>query len=267
MKWILYADDVVLFAKNAKDAETILNILYRTCLRYGLNVSFKKTKTQAFHDEELAAKPSLIKINGNDIENVREFTYLGHVFSNEDPATSIDYRISRANAKFQQLKEVLCDPKVNKKTRWKLMESCVAPRLLYGLQACFPSEQQMKKIEACWHQLLRSMVRGGWKRVSNDPENPDFRYVLTNKSIERILKCKKTIRDIAVSHHMRYFGHVARMRNTSLTKKMMFADPQRLRYSDPWKSIAEMVGVDRDQILRDSQNRSKFRELCNAQPI
>ena len=117
MKWILYADDVVLFAKNAKDAETILNILYRTCLRYGLNVSFKKTKTQAFHDEELAAKPSLIKINGNDIENVREFTYLGHVFSNEDPATSIDYRISRANAKFQQLKEVLCDPKVNKKTR------------------------------------------------------------------------------------------------------------------------------------------------------
>ena len=267
MKWILYADDVVLFAKNAKDAETILNILYRTCLRYGLNVSFKKTKTQAFYDKELAAKPSLIKINGNDIENVREFTYLGHVFSNEDPATSIDYRISRANAKFQQLKEVLCDPKVNKKTRWKLMESCVAPRLLYGLQACFPSEQQMKKIEACWHQLLRSMVRGGWKRVSNDPENPDFRYVLTNKSIERILKCKKTIRGIAVSHHMRYFGHVARMRNTSLTKKMMFAKPQRLRYSDPWKSIADEVGVDRDQILRDSQNRSIFRELCNAQPI
>ena len=267
IKWILYADDVVLFAKNAKDAEIILNILYNTCLRYGLNVSFKKTKTQVFHDKELAAKPSLINVNGNDIENVREFTYLGHVFSNEDPASSIDYRISRANAKFQQLKEVLCDPKVNKKTRWKLMESCVAPRLLYGLQACFPSKQQMKKIEACWHQLLRSMVRGGWKRVSNDPENPDFRYVLTNKSIERILKCNKTIRGIAVSHHMRYFGHVARMRNTSLTKKMMFADPQRLRYSDPWKSIAEMVGVDRDQILRDSQNRSKFREMCNAQPI
>ena len=141
------------------------------------------------------------------------------------------------------------------------MESCVAPRLLYGLQACFPSKQQMKKIEACWHQLLRSMVRGGWKRVSNDPENPNFRYVLTNKSIERILKCNKTIRGIAISHHMRYFGHVARMRNTSLTKKMMFADPQRLRYSDPWKNIADMVGVDRDQILRDSPNRSKFR--CN----
>ena len=122
------------------------------------------------------------------------------------------------------------------------MESCVAPRLLYGLQACFPSKQQMKKIEACWHQLLRSMVRGGWKRVSNDPENPDFRYVLTNKSIERILKCNKTIRGIAISHHMRYFGHVARMRNTSLTKKMMFADSQRLRSSDPWKSIAEMIG-------------------------
>ena len=145
------------------------------------------------------------------------------------------------------------------------MEACVVPRLPYGFQACFPNEHQLKKIEACWHQLLRSMVKGGWKRVSDDPEHTDFRFVLSNTSIERILRCKKTIRGIAKVHHMRYFGHVCRENNLSLTKKIMFAQPQRSHYRDPWKRIAD--GVETEQILKTTQLRSKFRELCNAQPI
>ena len=151
-----------------------------------MNISWKKTKTQVFNDpsKELAEMPSLVRIDGNDIENVKEFVYLGHVFSNDGIMVSTEHRISRANAKFQQLREVLSDHRVNRATRWKLLEAYVVPRLLYGLQACFPSEQQLKKLEACWFQILRSMVRGGWKRVSNDPDNPDFRFVYTNKDSE-----------------------------------------------------------------------------------
>lgn len=267
IKWILYTDDVVLFCKNVQEAETILNIIYATCKRYGLNVSVKKTKTQTFHNDALAAAPSLIKVDGNEIENVQEFVYLGHVFSNQSATPSIEHRISRANAKFQQMKEVLCDTKVNRHTRWKLLEACVAPRLLYGFQACYPNETQLRKIEAFWYQLLRSMVRGGWKRVSEDPDDPDFRFVYSNARVERILRCKKNIRSIARSHHMRYFGHVCRENNTSLTKKMMFAVPQRRYYRDPWKRIADGVGVEREQLLRTTQLRSSFRELCAAQPI
>ena len=239
----------------------------QTCRRYRLNILFKETKTQVFHDTILAATPSLFKINGKIIENVGDFLYLGHVFSNQSAAPSIEHRISSANAKFQQMREVLCDSKVNRQTRWKLLEACVVPRLLYGFQACYPNEVQLKKIEACWYQLLRSMVGGGWKRVSNDPENPDFRFVYTNASLERILRCKKSIRGIARAQHMRYFGHVCRESNVSLTKKMMFALPQRSHYRDPWKKIADEVGVEREQILRTTQLRSKFRELCSTQPI
>ena len=103
IKWILYADDVVLFAKTVKEAETMLGILHTTCKRYGLNISFKKTKTQVFNSKKLAAKPTLLKIEGHEIENVREFVYLGHVFSNQGLMPSIEHRISRGNAKFQQL--------------------------------------------------------------------------------------------------------------------------------------------------------------------
>ena len=121
----------------------------------------------------------LITIDNHTIENVIQFTYLGHVFDNQCVRSSIDFCIASASAKFNQLREVLCDAKVNKQTRWKLLEACVVPKLLYGLQACFPKDR-LKKIEAAWFQFLRSMVVGGWRRVSEDPEDLDFRFIYRN---------------------------------------------------------------------------------------
>ena len=189
IRWILYADDIVLFAKSAQEAERLLNIINTTCKRFGLNISFKKTKTQVFNNESLATEPTLFNIDGHSIENVSQFTYLGYVFDNGSIVSSTEHCIARASAKFNQLRTVLCDTKVNKQTRWKFLETCVAPRLLYGLQACYPKEEQLKKIESCWSQFLRSMVKGGWRRRSEDPENPDYRFVYKNSDIQRILKC------------------------------------------------------------------------------
>ena len=42
IRWILYADDVVLFCKSVSEAEKLLNIINDTCNRFGLTVSFKK---------------------------------------------------------------------------------------------------------------------------------------------------------------------------------------------------------------------------------
>ena len=261
IKWILYADDVVLFARSSKEARKLLSIIHTTCTRFGLNISFKKTKTQVFNDENMAAKASLIKVAGHKIENVRQFTYLGHVFDNRGVTSATEHRRARASAKFHQLREVLCDINVNRRTRWKLLEACVIPRLLYGLQACYPKEDQMKKLESTWFQFLRSMVKGGWRRMSNDPENPDFRFAYSNADLEFILRAKP-LRGILKSHHLKYMGHVCRDQNTALTKKMMFAEPQVRFYRDPWKKIAEEEGIDREQLLRMTQNRRAFKEFA-----
>ena len=71
IQWLLYADDLVIFCKNVAEAEKIMNILHETCYRFGLNISFQKTKTQVFNNEELANMPSLFAINGEVIENSR----------------------------------------------------------------------------------------------------------------------------------------------------------------------------------------------------
>ena len=102
--WILYADDAVVFCKTVEEAQTILTIMNDTCRRFGLNISFGKTKTQVFNNPDLASKSSLFKIDGEDVENVADFTYLGKVICNKDEKGFTEHRISRAKAKFNELK-------------------------------------------------------------------------------------------------------------------------------------------------------------------
>ena len=46
VRWLLCADDLVLFGKSIAEVKTIMNILNDNCSRFGLTISFPKTKTQ-----------------------------------------------------------------------------------------------------------------------------------------------------------------------------------------------------------------------------
>ena len=54
IRWILYAEYVVLICQTIKEAESLLTLIINTCNRFGLTILFKKTKTQVFNDNELA---------------------------------------------------------------------------------------------------------------------------------------------------------------------------------------------------------------------
>ena len=76
VRWLLYADDLVLFCKSIAEVKTIMNILNGTCSRFGLTISFPTTKTQVFNNDELANLPSLFSIGENVVEYVSEFNTL-----------------------------------------------------------------------------------------------------------------------------------------------------------------------------------------------
>ena len=268
IRWILYADDLVLFCKSVDYAEKLLNIFNDTCKRFGLTISFKKTKTQVFNNEELATKEHLFFIGSEKIENVRSFVYLGQVISNNPDECFTEHRIARAVAKFNEFRTVLCDTNVYIRTRRKLLESCVRARLTHGTAAWFPNEHQIRKLEACWMQCQRSMVKGGWSRKNvpgssedeSDDQEVDYGFVYTNKEIQEILRTTP-LKDFIYSQYLKYIGHVCRDENTSLTKIMLFAKPQRKFHRNPWIKIAELLGVSIDQAKRLTQSRKEFAEV------
>ena len=104
-----------------------------------------------------------------------------------------DHRTDRAIAKFNELRNILTDKDVNMHTRRKLLESCVRSRLTYGTQAWYPNEQQLKKLEVCWFQCMRNMVKGGWKRkhvpteIDTEDAEADYSFVYSNEQIRTII--------------------------------------------------------------------------------
>ena len=218
--WILYADDQVLFCKTIHEAEKLLNIINSTCNRFGLTISFKKTKTQVFNNEELAKKDSLFTVEGNIIENVRDFVYLGKVIPNNIKIVSTEQQTSRATAKFNEFRCVLTDHNVNMSTKKKLLEACVRSRLTFGVQAWLPKEEEIRKLEVCWFQCLRNMVKGGWRRRNR--EEGEYQFVYSNADLQNIVKTCP-LRSFIYTQHLKYIAHVCRAENTDLTKVLSSA--------------------------------------------
>ena len=162
------------------------------------------------------------------------------------------------------MRKVLCDFKINKRTRKKLLEACVRSRLTYGLQACYPNELQLKKLEACWFQLLRSMVRGGWKRHTSEGEEAgaDYRLIYTNQRIEELMGTLP-LRDYIDKQYLKYVGHICRLDNFCLAKVMLFAEPTRSHYRDPWLKISRLMDVSVQQAKKMTQSRAEFAGLVN----
>ena len=59
----------------------------------------------------------MFSIGENVVENVSEFTYLGQTFSNKEQGSRTDLRVSKAIGKFNEMRQVLTDKKVNMTTR------------------------------------------------------------------------------------------------------------------------------------------------------
>ena len=242
-----------------------MNILNDTCSRFGLSItiSFPKTNTQVFNNDELTNLPSLFLISENVVENVSEFTYLGQTFSNKDQGSCTDLRVSKAIGKFNEMRQVLMDQKVNMTTRTILMGACVRSRLLYGTQAQYINEQNIRKLETCQIELLRQIVNSGWNRLPTpeDAEDTEFRLRYTNTDILHVTE-NNSLRNVIRSQYLKHIGRVCHCSNTTLTKKMLFAK-RRPQKRDPRINIGKLLNVSIEQANSSTQNKSGFAVLVD----
>ena len=126
----------------------------------------------------------------------------------------------------------------------------------------YPNEAQLKKLEACWSQLLRSMMRVGWKRQGEE-DDENYSFVYTNQRIEELIGTL-SLRDFIDKQYLKYIGHVCRLDNFCIAKVMLFAEPTRRYYRDPWIKISKLLGLSIEQCKKLTQSRAKFAGLVNS---
>ena len=83
------------------------------------------------------------------------------MFSNKDQSSFTDLGVSKAIGKFSEMRQVLTDQKAKMTPRTKLMAARVRSHLLCGTLAWYINEENVRKLETCWMELLRQMVYGG----------------------------------------------------------------------------------------------------------
>ena len=98
-------DDTTLLANSNADLQKIVDVVKTTSEQKGLAMNVKKTKTMVISkNEDIQAK---IKVDGKQLEQVRQFKYVGQTISNEGKSCKeIVIRIAQAKSMFIRLRDI-----------------------------------------------------------------------------------------------------------------------------------------------------------------
>ena len=132
---IRYADDTVLMADSTEDLQKLLTSLQSESAKRGLTINKKKTKIMVF-SEKIETPCSNIFLDGQKLEQTRQFDYLGSLITSDCRCEKeIRRRIVLAKKAFTEKRSILTDKPLKIALRIRLLKCFVWSTLLYGCES------------------------------------------------------------------------------------------------------------------------------------
>ena len=154
-----FADDIALLSSKQVHMQEKTTRLCHYASQLGLQINTKKT-------EELRINTPLtnpIKINGENLNAVQDFTYLGGVVSHENPTQKdIKNRLNKARVAFQGLRHLWRSKQYSHTTKIRLYNSNVKSVLLYGSECWRVTQSDMNSLSAFHNNCLRRICNIFW---------------------------------------------------------------------------------------------------------
>ena len=136
MRELLFADDSALVAHSAEDMQKIVDAFSDASKKFDLKVIIKKTDV-LYQPNSTRTREEDIIDDGNKLNSVLEFTYLGStISSNGCIDDEIQSRMAKASASFGRLRQRLWNNHpVSMRVKGKIYRAIVLSTLLYGAEA------------------------------------------------------------------------------------------------------------------------------------
>jgi hypothetical protein len=155
---ILYADDIVIFANSCIELQNSLDTLYEYCCKWKLVVNSEKTKVMIFRKGGRLQSNISFSYNGNPVEIVSKFTYLGIVFTTGGSFSEAQSTLAGQATKaiFRMNKYLFKFTDISVKHRLELFDKLVSPILNYSSEVWgfIPG----KSIERLHMQFCKNML-------------------------------------------------------------------------------------------------------------
>ena len=211
-----YVDDLVLVASSWEDLGATVHSLNQQCHAMGVTINSTETKSMAVLPDEQWQVPVPINLQGSNhpVEAVSSIPYLGSVLADHCSLdTEVSARISRASQAFRFLSHLLWYQKrIRSPTKSHIFKAVVIPTLLYSLESAVLLEPHVHHLQSFIMSCSRIILR----------------ISLWNK------QCNTTLRKLAKQHRasailvqcrLRLLGHLTRMDNSCLPKKLLVFAP------------------------------------------
>ena len=166
-----FADDIVLLEENPEDLLGTIERLRNDCRPYGMMLNLSKTKTMVFGERNME---DTLKVNGEEIQNVEEFTILGSTVTYDlDCKKEVTLRFAKANGVLMTLDTIWKSKEISLMSKLAILRTCVFSTALYACEAWMVTEEIQRRILALERICYRKVLRIGWKQKPR-PNALDF---------------------------------------------------------------------------------------------
>ena len=213
---LLFADDEGQPHSTAKQCAEASQMTASNMRKWCLQTNAQKTKVLHCIPGKCNDLHSLsvCKANGQDLEEVKSFTYLGSILANDGSITEdINGRIAKAAYAFGRLKRAVWNSSdISVQTKCKVYKSVVLGTLLYSAETWTTLQHHVKKLQSFNIRCIRRFLGvKWWMRKSNLDVR---RKAGLPHKMEQVIQFKRLC----------WLGHVERMKDTSLPKILLHGE-------------------------------------------
>jgi len=163
-----YADDIALLVDKEESFCTALAAMDEEASKFGLWVSWTKTKLQNLGS---GSTPSPIIMDGNTVDSVKEFTYLGSIqSSSSNSGPEYIRRIGLAASAMKRLNCIWSQSKFSIATKLRIYYTCVLSVLLYGFETWTLTQADWKRLDSFHLRCQRRILHISWYDLVSDDE-------------------------------------------------------------------------------------------------
>ena len=229
MEWLLdqllFADDTAIVAESEEQLQRLVSEFGTVCERRKLRVNVNKSKVLVVGEN---VDPTLtnIMLNGERMEVVNSFKYLGSCFSSEGGVTEdVNMRVGEGLRTFGAMKKMWNSRSVSMNVKRELYERIVVPTVMYGSETWGMKLGDRKKLNVAEMKCLRSIC--GVTRMNR----------WSNVRVRRRVGVHEELSGRVDRKVLKWYGHVERMDSERLTKRVYISEVEgeRRRGRPPYK--------------------------------
>jgi sorting nexin-29 len=223
---LAYADDLDLVGRNIAAVKDAFESLEKGAEAVGLRINTDKTKYMVATKKGAGGVQNLI-VDDHSIEAVDSFVYVGSTInSKNNVALEVKQRIRLGNKCYFSLQKLM-SKRSSRHLKCTLYKSLIRPVVTYGAETWCITTKEEQLLLLFERKILRKIfgpvqVNGVWRR----------RY---NFELQGMLNEPDILRFIKVSR-LRWFGHVQRMDDNRIPKKLWREKPDGKRNTGRPKS-------------------------------